>query len=285
LNRVDAQTMSPAQPPRALDWRSYDCVAENYDRFLGPNGYAALAGDLVTLLNPPAGGLVLDVGCGTGVAAFAARRAIGAGGLVVGVDPSLAMLRRASAGGLVTVAAGLPRLPFRDGVFDSVAASLVLSHVEPYDAGLRDMVRVLRAGGSLGVTAGARREGPANLAYQLWVETAESLVGRGALEEAGRSALPWEAWFTEGAHVATALEETGLEAVEIHRREYSVEMPANEYLSMFDVFAYGRFLRETLGERGWREFGRRIREVVSHRCDPQTRYVARYHVAVGRKPT
>lgn len=277
--------MGPARPPRPLDWKSYDDAAAGYDRFLVWNGYAALAADLVTLLNPPVGGLVLDVGCGTGVVAVAATKAVGAGGLVVGVDPSLGMLRSASAVELVNVAAGLPMLPFCHGVFDSVGASLVLSHVESYEAALCEMIRVLRAGGSLGVTAGARRPGPANPVWQLWIEAAESLVGRGTLEDAGRSALPWEGWFTDGAHVVAALEEAGLEAVELHQREYVVEMPTSDYVSMLDVFAYGRFLRDALGEQAWREFGERIREVVSGGCPPHTRYVARYHVAIGKKPT
>jgi len=277
--------MSPARSRRAHDWVSYDRVADDYDRFLGANGYAALATDLLGLLSIPSGGSMLDVGCGTGAAGFAARKAVGADGLVVGVDVSLAMLRRASVRAFsAVVTASLPDLPFRDAFFDGVAASLVLSHVEAYGAALRDMVRVVKPGGRVGVTAGARRQGPANPVYQLWVEAAESLVGRGALDEAGRSALPWEVWFSDGANVATALAEAGLTGVQLERREYDVEMATSEYLSMFDVFAYGRFVREALGERGWREFGERIRNVVAERCDPRTRYVARYHLGIGRKP-
>ena len=69
--------------------------------------------------------------------------------------------------------------------------------------------------------------------------------------------------------------DAGLSVVEVEQREYGVEMATDDYVSMFDVFAYGRFLHDTLGERGWREFGRRIREVASERCGPQIRYVAR----------
>jgi len=101
--------------------------------------------------------------------------------------------------------------------------------------------------------------------------------------EAGRSALPWETWFTDGAHVATALAEAGLIGVEVEQREYGVEMATDDYVSMFDAFAYGRFLREALGERDWGEFGRRIRNTVAECCDPRIRYVARYHVGIGRK--
>jgi ubiquinone/menaquinone biosynthesis C-methylase UbiE len=114
---------------------SYDHVAEDYESFPGANGYAALATDLVDLLNLPSAGAMLDVGCGTGAAALAARKAVGPGVSWSGLTCRSAMLRRASARGLTTVTAGsLPELPFRTGVFDGVAASLELSHLDTYEA-------------------------------------------------------------------------------------------------------------------------------------------------------
>ena len=138
-------------------WARYDDVAEAYERFQASNGYARLARDLVTALNLTPGASLLDVGCGSGAATLAAEEVVGGQGFVVGLDISLAMLHRASAGGAAHLVAGIvPGLPFHDRCFDGVAASLVLSHIERYEAGLRDMVRLLKPGGRLGVSAGAR---------------------------------------------------------------------------------------------------------------------------------
>ena len=53
------------------DWRSYDSVAETYARIHAPR-LAEPARDLVELTGVEAGWRVLDVGTGTGVAAFEA---------------------------------------------------------------------------------------------------------------------------------------------------------------------------------------------------------------------
>ena len=75
------------------DWRSYDEVAEAYERVHAPR-LAVVARDLVAFAEIGADANVLDIGTGTGVAAEAAA---GAGARAVGIDPSSGML--GSAGG------------------------------------------------------------------------------------------------------------------------------------------------------------------------------------------
>ena len=134
---------------RAHRWQSYDSVAGEYDRAWHPS-FEPVARDLLELVALEPQETVLDVGTGTGVVAAAADAERG---VVVGVDPSLPMLRLARAHATIPLAAAeTPGLPFPARTFDVVVANLVVSHLERYEAGLGDMVRVLRPGGRLGAT-------------------------------------------------------------------------------------------------------------------------------------
>lgn len=102
-----------------------------------------------------AGEAVLDVGCGTGTLALAAKRRIGANGSVYGIDASEEMIGRARA---KSTSRGLPvafevaaaqSLPFTDAVFDVVLCSLAVHHL-PEDTraiALAEMRRVLKPEG------------------------------------------------------------------------------------------------------------------------------------------
>jgi len=98
---------------------------------------------------------VLDVGCGTGTLAIAARRQAGPRGEVQGIDPSAEMIevarKKAAKAGVDArfQTAAIEKLPFPDGYFDLVLSSLMLHHL-PADvkrAGFAEVRRVLKAGG------------------------------------------------------------------------------------------------------------------------------------------
>jgi SAM-dependent methyltransferase len=266
-------------------WVRYDEVADGYARLTSLIGYARLAQDLVARLTLPAGASLLDLGCGTGAALESARAALGVAAMIVGVDPSEPMLRRVP--GHVTawrVAAAAPGLPFHDGAFDGVVASLVLSHLEAYPAALRDMVRVLGPGGRLGVTAFAVGGSCSSPARPVVWDAARSLVDEDQLREAFRSTVPWEDWFAHPAHLAEALTGAGLADVEIEQRDYEVAISTDDYVSMIEVFTLGRFLRERVGAEQWQRFRQTLAEQIAARCGERVEYATRYHLGTGTKP-
>jgi SAM-dependent methyltransferase len=107
----------------------------------------------VAELAPPAGGVVVDAGCGTGRALIHLRGAVGASGTVVGVDATPEMLaagrNRLGDGSLVLGDASA--LPLRDGAADAVLAAGLLPHLADPHAGLAELARVCAPGGRLAI--------------------------------------------------------------------------------------------------------------------------------------
>jgi demethylmenaquinone methyltransferase / 2-methoxy-6-polyprenyl-1,4-benzoquinol methylase len=99
---------------------------------------------------------VLDLCCGTGDMTFAlGRRADGAFPQILGADFSHAMLQRAAEKGRGTslrwIEADALRLPFADGHFNLVTSAFGFRNLADYDAGLREIARVLAPGGEFGI--------------------------------------------------------------------------------------------------------------------------------------
>ncbi|GAA2593759.1 hypothetical protein GCM10010399_25430 [Dactylosporangium fulvum] len=99
------------------------------------------------------GGVVIDVGCGTGRALPALRDAVGPQGTVIGVDLTPQMLTaardRARACAAVLLLADARRLPLADAVIDAVFAAGLVTHLPDPDAGLTELARITRPGGRL----------------------------------------------------------------------------------------------------------------------------------------
>ena len=101
------------------------------------------------------GEAVLDVGCGTGTLAIAAKRHVGPTGTVYGIDPSPEMLARAEkkarkAGVEVLLKNAMAQaLPFPDAQFDAVLSTVMLHHLprKGRQQCAAEMRRVLKPGG------------------------------------------------------------------------------------------------------------------------------------------
>ncbi|MEU6721419.1 class I SAM-dependent methyltransferase [Nonomuraea sp. NPDC046802] len=139
----------PADPAQAND---YDSFAEAYSaetennlmiEYCARSAITALAGDVD-------GRRILDAGCGSGPLSAALRDR---GAVVTGIDASAGMLelarRRLGDDADLHVVDLNNRLPFADGAFDDVVASLVLHYLEDWGPTLAEIRRVLRPGGRL----------------------------------------------------------------------------------------------------------------------------------------
>jgi demethylmenaquinone methyltransferase/2-methoxy-6-polyprenyl-1,4-benzoquinol methylase len=124
------------------------------------------------------GDRVLDACCGTGDLAVAARKA--GAGEVVGIDFSERMLERArrKAPELEWLQADVLKLPFEDASFDAAVVGFGVRNVDDLEASIRELRRVLRPGGRLGILEITTPRGPLKLFYKLWFDRIVPLLGR-----------------------------------------------------------------------------------------------------------
>jgi demethylmenaquinone methyltransferase/2-methoxy-6-polyprenyl-1,4-benzoquinol methylase len=124
------------------------------------------------------GDRVLDACCGTGDLALADLRA--GAGTVVGLDFSKAMLERArrKSPTVEWLEGDMLALPFDASSFDGVTVGFGVRNVDDLEAGLRELRRVLRPGGRLGVLEITRPRGVLRPFFRLWFDVLVPLAGR-----------------------------------------------------------------------------------------------------------
>ena len=123
------------------------------------------------------GARVLDACCGTGDLAIACARE---GASVTGLDFSERMLERArsKATAIEWVVGDALDLPFEDAAFDGATVGFGVRNVEDLERALRELRRVVRHGGRVGILEITRPRGLAAPFYKLWFDGIVPLLGK-----------------------------------------------------------------------------------------------------------
>jgi len=135
---------------------------------------------------------ILDLCCGTGDMTFALRRQAGKSSpQILGADFSHAMLQRAAAKSSAAqtrngsfpvslpgwIEADALNLPFPSAHFDLVTSAFGFRNLADYDAGLREIVRVLRPGGECGILDFGEPKGAMGALYRVYFKQVLPRVG------------------------------------------------------------------------------------------------------------
>ncbi len=129
---------------------------------------------------------VLDLCCGTGDMTFALRGEAGKSSQqILGADFSHAMLQRATVKSKGFSTGAIPgwieadalNLPLPGGQFDLVTSAFGFRNLADYDAGLREIVRVLKPGGECGILDFGEPKGAIGALYRVYFKQVLPRVG------------------------------------------------------------------------------------------------------------
>jgi demethylmenaquinone methyltransferase / 2-methoxy-6-polyprenyl-1,4-benzoquinol methylase len=165
-----------------------------------------------------AGDEVLDVCCGTGDLAIAARRHGAA--RVVGLDFSDQMLERARAKApeIDWVQGDALALPFPDGAFDAATVGFGVRNVEDLEGAIRELRRVLRPGGRVAILELTTPAGALAHFYGFWFDRVIPLLGKVLPGGSAYTYLPASVRrFPRPEALADLLAASGFEAVRFRR--------------------------------------------------------------------
>ena len=183
--------------------------AAAYEELFVPALFAQWAPMMVDLARVREGHRVLDVACGTGVAARAAADRTGGSGSVVGLDLNPAMLEVAARirPDLQWREGDVSELPFESESFDAVLCQSAVFFFPDVDRAFAEMARVVRPGGMVAIQTYA------DLADQSGFQKLDAIVRRIA---PGEALDLLDTYWSMGdlPTLCAALERAGLQVVE-----------------------------------------------------------------------
>jgi demethylmenaquinone methyltransferase/2-methoxy-6-polyprenyl-1,4-benzoquinol methylase len=123
---------------------------------------------------------VLDLCCGTADMALALRRQAVSSTSIFGADFSHTMLvlaGRKVRNRVRLIEADALSLPVRDACFDLVVSAFGFRNLTDYDAGLREILRVLRPGGEVGILDFGEPKGVLGSVYRMYFRQVLPVIG------------------------------------------------------------------------------------------------------------
>ena len=147
---------------------AFDAAADKYDRFMG-RYTPLLATAMADRVGVGPGMRVVDVGCGPGGLASELCARAGASN-VAGIDPAPQFVSACSErhpDADIRVGAA-EELPWADATFDAALASLAVGFFRDPDAGIAEMVRVTRPGGTVAACMWDIADGGMNMLRIFW---------------------------------------------------------------------------------------------------------------------
>ena len=248
---------------RSLYGRYVGNPAENYERFFVPDIGAPNARAVVAAAVLEEGDRVLDVACGTGVAARFAAERVGQAGAIAGIDINPAMLDVARAidapGPEIAWREGAAEnLPFDNEAFDAVVSSLGFQFFADKAAALSEMRRVLGGGGRL--TLGT--VGPTPPLFEAIDAVLADYIGPGASEF-----IDTVFSVCDPDHVRSALDGAGFADIEIDYGPIQLRLaPAADFVWQYVTSTPLAAMAAELDEDGRIA----LEQKVVERCEPFT---------------
>jgi len=161
----------------------FDDAATLYNR-TGPSFFTQFGERLVEQMPVIYGASVLDIATGTGAVALPAARRVGPEGHVIGIDLSGTILNEAEravhAEGLLNVELrkmDAEHLEFPDQTFDFVTCAFSLFFIPDMEAALREICRVTKPGGYIGISIFGKTPSPFNPGWPLLIQQFEAYQG------------------------------------------------------------------------------------------------------------